>query len=229
MQKHKVLIVEDDPFMGVIIKECFEEREFEAELCDNGEAGFQKFFDWEPDIAIFDVMMPLKDGFTLAEEIRQKDKHTPIIFLTAKSLKEDVLKGFKIGADDYMKKPFSMEELIARVNVFLKRSQANFIADKYKEEFTVGEFVFDFRNRTLTHPTEVKTLTTKEAQLFKLLCLHKGNILNRKDTLNELWTDDGFFQARSMDVYIAKLRKYLKLDPRVQIVNIRGEGFKLVD
>jgi len=173
-------------------------------------------------------MMPKKDGFTLAKEVRMSDKNTPIIFLTAKAMKEDTLQGFKLGADDYMTKPFSMEELLARLQAVLRRSQKEELQNEKVTTFQIRGFVFDSEKQTLTHHDEIQKLTVKESQLLKLLCENMGNSVSRSFALKMVWGDDTYFNARSMDVYITKLRKFLKEEPEIQIVNVHGEGFKLM-
>jgi two-component system, OmpR family, response regulator len=177
---------------------------------------------------ILDVMMPLKDGFTLAQEIRQEDKHTPILFLTAKSMKEDTLEGFKAGADDYMTKPFSMEELLVRMNAILRRSNALPSNDGDVLTYTVGRYNFDYQTQKLTIDGSDIKLTTKENELLYLLCKNKNGVMERSYALKAIWGEDSYFNGRSMDVYIAKLRKHLKEDPTVEILNIHGRGFKLL-
>lgn len=178
------------------------------------------------DICVFDVMMPKKDGFSLARDIRQGNKETPIIFLTAKTLKEDILEGFKLGADDYLTKPFSMEELTLRIEAILRRVRGKKNAER--TTYQVGSFIFDTQKQVLTRGDEQTKLTTKESELLALLCSHANNILQRDFALKTIWIDDNYFNARSMDVYITKLRKHLKADPSVEIINIHGKGYKLI-
>jgi DNA-binding response OmpR family regulator len=227
MSKRKVLIVEDDPFIGMITKECFETRDFDVRLYENGVEGLKAFKEFQPDICIFDVMMPLKDGFTLAEEVRNIDTKTPIIFLTAKSLKEDVIKGFDVGADDYVKKPFSVEELIARVNVILKRTMSGKVSKEEVKVFEIGSYKFDSQYKLLKCGDNEQKLTDKEADILKYLCSHANDLVDRKELLIEVWENDSFFNSRSLDVYITKLRKYLAEDNNVELVTVRGKGFKL--
>lgn len=226
-EKIKVLIVEDDPFIGLITKECFESRDFEVELFENGEEGYKAYKRFSPNICIFDVMMPIKDGFTLAEEIRKEDKETPIIFLTAKSMKEDVMKGFKVGADDYVKKPFSVEELIARVDVILKRINMSTIKEEETSTFNIGNYKFDRDYKLLQIDEKQQKLTDKEADILTYLCKNLNEVVDRSKLLIEVWENDSFFNSRSLDVYITKIRKYLKDDPDVELLTIRGKGFKL--
>ena len=223
----RVLLVEDDENLGTLLCTYMKAKGFNAELYTDGEKGFKAFMRYHYDVCILDVMMPKKDGYSLASSIRNVNSQIPIIFLTAKSLKEDVLKGFSVGADDYIKKPFSMEELMARIEAVLKRT------DKQKQEpsqsvFQIGKFSFDSNTRELTFEDKKTKLTTKEAGLLKLLCNNINDVLERNYALKTIWQDDTYFNARSMDVYITKLRKYLKIDPTIEIINIHGEGYKLL-
>ena len=225
--KIKVLIAEDDPFIGMITKECFETRGFEVYLCDDGNKAFKCYLDHTPNICIFDVMMPLKDGFSLATEIRAIDQNIPILFLTAKSLKEDVVKGFNIGADDYVKKPFSVEELIARVDAILRRSGAGVTEVGQQSVFQIGNLSFDSEFHILKTEKEEIKLTDKESEILAELCRNQNQITDRRSLLLKVWGDDSFFNSRSLDVYISKLRKYLKNDLNIELVTIRSKGFKL--
>ncbi|MDY5969195.1 MAG: response regulator transcription factor [Bacteroidales bacterium] len=222
----KLLIAEDDPNLGTILKAYFTQKGFTVCLAVDGQQAFDIYRSEEVDACVLDVMMPIKDGFTVAKDIRRIDKRVPIIFLTAKSLESDKLKGFDIGADDYITKPFSMEELLARINVALRRS-----FDENKPEnnlFTIGKYTFDYLHQQLTlESEETRRLTSKESELLKLFCQNFNQVVDRNSTLQKIWNDDSYFAARSMDVYITKLRKYLKGDPSVQIVNVHGVGFKL--
>ncbi len=225
----KILLVEDDQNFGVVLRDYLEMHEYDVDLATDGEAGSTAFDQGGYDMCIFDVMMPKKDGFTLAKEIREKDKQTPIIFLTAKTLKEDILDGFRIGADDYITKPFNSEELLLRVQAILKRSLKEDEDDDAKE-FTIGEFDFNFPLRILTHKDgEKEKLSPKEAQLLRLFALNMNEILSRNEALTKIWNEDNYFTARSMDVFVTKLRKYLSLDENLEIVNIHGSGFRLID
>ena len=223
----KVLIAEDDPFIGMITKECFETKGFEVYLCEDGKKAFSCYLEKKPDVCILDVMMPLKDGFTLAKEIRSIDADIPILFLTAKSLKEDVIKGFKIGADDYVKKPFSVEELIARVDAILRRSKIPSNELNHQIVFQIGAFSFDSEFNILKIDKEQIKLTDKESEILAELCRNQNEITDRRSLLIKVWGDDSFFNSRSLDVYITKLRKYLKKDLNVDLVTIRSKGFKL--
>tara|TARA_B100001741_G_scaffold54009_1_gene41892 strand:+ start:665 stop:1381 length:717 start_codon:yes stop_codon:yes gene_type:complete len=223
----KVLIAEDDPFIGMITKECFESKGFEVYLCEDGNKAFSCYLDKKPDICILDVMMPLKDGFTLAKEIRSIDSYIPILFLTAKSLKDDVIKGFKIGADDYVKKPFSVEELIARVGAIIRRSNVSEKDLNQQIVFQIGAFSFDSEFHILKIDKEEIKLTDKESEILAELCRNQNQITNRSSLLLKVWGDDSFFNSRSLDVYMSKLRKYLKKDLNVELVTVRSKGFKL--
>lgn len=227
-KKIKVLLCEDDPNLGSLLKDYLNAKGFETELATDGLEGSKLYKRNTYDFLILDVMMPLKDGFTLAQEIRQEDKHTPILFLTAKSMKEDTLEGFKAGADDYMTKPFSMEELLVRMNAILRRSNALPGNDGDVVSFTVGRYQFDYQTQKLSIDGSDIKLTTKENELLYLLCKNKNGVMERSYALKAIWGEDSYFNGRSMDVYIAKLRKHLKEDPTVEILNIHGRGFKLL-
>lgn len=219
----KILLVEDDPNLGFVIKDNLQHQGYEVTLCTNGEEGSHTFRNGSFDLCILDVMMPKMDGFTLAQAIRDQNKSIPILFVTAKSMLEDKLSGFQSGGDDYIIKPFSMEELKMRIEVFLSRPHKT----EANENFNLGDFIFDTQNLTLTFPGGNKTLTQKEADVLKLLCQNKDRVLKRDEILKRVWGDDDYFLGRSMDVFISKLRKYLKEDERVQIVNYHGVGFRL--
>ena len=222
----KILLCEDDENLGMLLREYLQAKGYSTVLCPDGEQGFKEFTKNKYDIAVLDVMMPKKDGFTLAQDIRQANADLPIIFLTAKTLKEDILEGFKIGADDYITKPFSMEELVFRVEAILRRVRGK----KTKEStlYHIGKFVFDTQKQLLTIGDQQTKLTTKENELLALLCSHANEILQRDFALKTIWIDDNYFNARSMDVYITKLRKHLKDDDQIQIINIHGKGYKLI-
>ena len=227
--KLKILLCEDDENLGMLLREYLQAKGYAATLCPDGEVGYREFLKTKFDICVLDVMMPKKDGFTLAQEIRQANTEIPIIFLTAKTLKEDILEGFKIGADDYITKPFSMEELVFRIEAILRRVRGK----KTKEStmYTIGRFTFDTQKQLLTldnNPEKATKLTTKENELLALLCAHSNEILQRDYALKTIWIDDNYFNARSMDVYITKLRKHLKPDPQIEIINIHGKGYKLI-
>ena len=222
----KILLCEDDDNLGMLLREYLQAKGYSTVLCPDGEQGFKEFTKNKYDIAVLDVMMPKKDGFTLAQDIRQANADLPIIFLTAKTLKEDILEGFKIGADDYITKPFSMEELVFRVEAILRRVRGK----KTKEStlYHIGKFVFDTQKQLLTIGDQQTKLTTKENELLALLCSHANEILQRDFALKTIWIDDNYFNARSMDVYITKLRKHLKDDDQIEIINIHGKGYKLI-
>lgn len=228
----RILLVEDDQNFGDVLKSYLEMHEFEVNLATDGEAGYEAFQDGEYDLCIFDVMMPKKDGFTLAKEVREKDKDTPIVFLTAKTLKEDVLQGFKIGADDYISKPFNSEELLLRVQAILRRSQKAEDEEEDIKLFTIGDYSFNYPLRLLRFQDNEETedkLSPKEAHLLRLFCLRKNDVLTRSEALTKIWNEDNYFTARSMDVFVTKLRKYLAKDDRLEIMNIHGNGFRLID
>ncbi len=227
MKKFKILLAEDEPFLGKIIKESLETRDFEVTWVQNGFKAYSVFRAFHPDICIFDVMMPEKDGFTLTTDIRNINDVVPIIFLTARSLTEDLVKGFELGGNDYIKKPFSMEELIIRVNALLSRSSKHKAAIP-GEISKIGKYLFNTTSQELVLGNDTIKLSHRESSLLKLLVECKNQVLDRKMTLNHLWGEDNFFNARSMDVFITKLRKHLKKDEKIEILNIRGIGYKLV-
>ena len=222
----KILLVEDDPNLGSLLSDYLNAKGHLCVLRINGEEGYKSFVNESFDFVILDVMMPIKDGFSLAKDIRGLDKEIPLLFLTAKSLSEDKLKGFEAGADDYMTKPFSMEELLARINAILRRSSSN--SQELNSEFSIGIFTFNAKIQLLKGGVKEQKLTTKESDLLKLLCKNTNTILERNHALKAVWGDDNYFNGRSMDVYIAKLRKYLKEDATIQIINVHGKGFKLL-
>ncbi len=230
---NRILLVEDDQNFGDVLRSYLEMHEYDVTLATDGEQGLNTYNKGEFDLGIFDVMMPKKDGFTLATEIREKDSTMPIIFLTAKTMKDDVLKGFKIGADDYISKPFNSEELLYRIQAILKRSQAKADPRDDIKEFIVGKYHFNFPLRILTFQAGTEEegkakLSPKEAQLLRMFCVHLNDILPRSEALTKIWGEDNYFTARSMDVFVTKLRKYLKADENIEIVNIHGNGFQLL-
>ena len=227
-KKTNVLLTEDDPNLGMLLRDYLEAKGYRVSLAVNGKKGYELFNQGNFDMCILDVMMPVKDGFTMAEEIRQTDKNIPIIFLTAKTMKEDKQRGFETGADDYITKPFSMDELLMRMNAILRRTQVDVNRPQKQEPIKVGEFMFDFDTQVLSRNGEKRKLTTKENDLLQLLCANRYDILDRNYTLNRIWGDDNYFNSRSMDVYIAKLRKSLSDDPEIELVNVHGKGFKLL-
>ena len=225
-EKLSILLCEDDENLGMLLREYLNAKGYNAELCPDGDAGYKAFLKNKYDLCVLDVMMPKMDGFTLAGEIRKVNTEIPIIFLTAKTLKEDVLEGFKIGADDYLTKPFSMEELTFRIEAILRRVHGK--KNKDTSIYQIGRFTFDTQKQLLTIGDRQTKLTTKESELLSLLCAHANEILQRDFALKSIWIDDNYFNARSMDVYITKLRKHLKEDPDVEIINIHGKGYKLI-
>ena len=222
----RILLCEDDENLGMLLREYLEAKGYKAELCVDGEEGYKSFNNNEYDMCIFDVMMPKMDGFTLAQKIREKDIDTPIIFLTAKNMKDDIRSGFEIGADDYITKPFSMEEVVFRIEAIMRRVKGR--KNKDNTIHQIGKFTFDTQKQILTLGDQQTKLTTKEAELLTLLSNKSNELLQRDYALKSIWIDDNYFNARSMDVYITKLRKHLKGDPNVEILNVHGKGYKLV-
>lgn len=225
-EKIKILLCEDDENLGMLLREFLQAKGFNADLYPDGEKGYKAFLKGKYDICVLDVMMPRKDGFTLAQEIRNVNSEVPIVFLTAKNLKDDILEGFKLGADDYITKPFSMEELVVRIDAILRRVKGK--KDREVTLFKIGKFTFDTQKQVLVSEDSTQKLTTKESELLALLCSHVNDILERNYALKTIWVDDNYFNARSMDVYITKLRKLLKSDPAIEIINIHGKGYKLI-
>jgi two-component system, OmpR family, response regulator len=223
-----LLLAEDDHNLGNLLKNYLDAKGYDTTLCVNGEEAVNAFSKKEFDFCILDIMMPVKDGFTVAREIRAVNRRIPILFLTAKSMQEDKLKGFEAGADDYLTKPFSMEELLLRMHAILRRTDETGKGSAQDSVFRVGSYTFDFNRQQLELDGKERKLTSKEAGLLRLLCLHANDTLSRSEALNEIWHDDSYFNARSMDVYIVKLRKYLKEDPKVELINVHGVGFKLI-
>jgi DNA-binding response OmpR family regulator len=225
--KIKVLLAEDDENLGLLLKEYLIAKGYDTDLFPDGEMAYHGFMRNHYHLCLLDVMMPKKDGFSLAKDIRLVNADIPIIFLTAKNLKEDVIEGFKIGADDYMTKPFSMEELIFRIEAILRRVSSD-VQTTDQTIYQIGRYTFDTRKQLLSIDDEEVKLTTKEAELLRLLATNANKILERNYALKAIWIDDNYFNARSMDVYITKLRKHLKEDPTVEILNIHGKGYKLI-
>lgn len=223
--KPYILLAEDDKNLSQLLEEYLSVKGFRVKLCADGEQALDAFGRGEFDLCILDIMMPKMDGFTLAREIKRLDKTMPIIFLTAKSMKEDKLEGFEIGADDYLTKPFNMDELLARVNAVLRRSRKD---EKAVEVYQFGKFTFDYNTQVLSINNEKSKLTTKESDLLRMLAQKPNQVLEREIALKRIWGNDSYFTARSMDVFITKLRKYLKPDPKVQIMNVHGSGYKLL-
>jgi two-component system, OmpR family, response regulator TrcR len=225
MSKINVILAEDELALGTIIQESLESRDFKVRLCGDGQKAWESYQQQKPDVLVLDVMMPKKDGFSLAAEVRKTDPYTPIIFLTSKSQTEDVVKGFGLGANDYIRKPFSMEELIVRIKAHLdkiriRQSQSDWIA--------LGKYEFHATRQLLKLAESEQPLTSRESQLLQILLENANDITDRTKILNQIWGSDDFFNARSMDVFITKLRKKLQDDPTIQILNVRGYGFKLV-
>lgn len=225
-EKLRILLCEDDENLGMLLREYLQAKGYSAELCPDGEAGYKAFLKNKFDMCVLDINMPKKDGLTLAEDIRAVNADVPIIFLTAKTLKEDILDGFKHGADDYITKPFSMEELVFRIEAILRRVRGK--KSKESNIYQIGRFTFDTQKQILSIDDKQTKLTTKESELLGLLCAHANEILQRDFALKTIWIDDNYFNARSMDVYITKLRKHLRADENIEIINIHGKGYKLI-
>lgn len=224
--KQRILLCEDEESLGMLLREYLQAKGYDAELYLDGEAGYRAFMKGHYDMCLFDVMMPKMDGFTLAKEIRLVNQEVPIIFLTAKNLKDDILDGFKVGADDYLTKPFSMDELVFRMEAILRRVKGK--AKKAQTVYQLGLYTFDTQRQLLTMGDVNTKLTTKESELLALLCVHGNQVLERELALKTIWIDDNYFNARSMDVYITKLRKHLKGDERIEINNVHGKGYRLI-
>ncbi len=230
MENKKILLVEDDPNFGSVLKDYLSLNDYDVTLAKDGVEGLIMFKNSNFNLCILDVMMPRKDGFTLAEDIRAKDKEIPIIFLTAKVMKEDVLKGYQVGADDYLNKPFDSEVLLHKIKAILSRKQGVISQEKEQFEFEIGKFKFNSKLRHLSYQgEEPQKLSPKESKLLKLLAIHKNDLMSRELALTKIWREENYFTSRSMDVYIAKLRKYLKQDENVELLNIHGEGFRLIE
>ncbi len=227
MKRVSILLAEDDPNLGQLLKNYLSVKEYETVLVTDGAQALKLFRKDKFNLCLLDVMMPEMDGFTLAREIRAIDPNIPVIFLTAKNLKQDVIEGFKSGADDYLTKPFSMEELVYRIEAILRRSSRR-ENEAPMDQYTVGGFTFDVTKQLLTFQGQSQKLTTKESELLELLCRNRNQVLERNFALKSIWIDDNYFNARSMDVYITKLRKYLSKDGKVEILNIHGKGYKLL-
>ncbi len=225
-EKVKILLCEDDENLGMLLREYLITKGYDVDLQPDGEAGYKAFSRNKYEFCVLDVMMPKKDGFALAADIRSMNPEVPIVFLTAKSMKEDILQGFKLGADDYLSKPFSMEELLYRIESILRRVKGKRAKDVVT--YQIGKFLFDAQKQLLVFEGEPKKLTTKESELLNLLAANANSILERNFALKTIWVDDNYFNARSMDVYITKLRKLLKDDQDVAIINIHGKGYKLI-
>ncbi len=224
----RVLLAEDDRNLGTILKAYLEAKGFPTTLCVNGDEAYNNFLKSEFDFCIFDVMMPVKDGFTLAKDIRKTNRKIPILFLTAKSLQDDKLTGFQVGADDYITKPFSMEELLVRMKAILRRTEPAMKPEHENKVFKLGRYTFELNRQILRFDDEEQKLTSKESMLLLILCENENEVVDRSIALKKVWDDDSYFNARSMDVYVAKLRKFLKKEETVQIINVHGIGFRLV-
>ncbi|NNC86274.1 MAG: response regulator transcription factor [Bacteroidia bacterium] len=227
--KRKILLAEDDRNFGAVLKDFLELNDYKVTLCEDGNAALAAFNTKTFDICILDVMMPGKDGFTLAKEIQESNKKIPYIFLTAKSLKDDMLHGFKLGADDYLTKPFDSEVLLAKITAIINRKESLLVDENEPDEFTIGKYNFDYKLRELSHNGAKNLLSPKESDLLKLLAMKKNDVLDRDYALRRIWKESNYFTTRSMDVYVAKIRKYLKEDPALEIVNIHGKGFRLIE
>jgi len=225
--RQNILLLEDDPNLGIVIQENLQMRGYDVTLCTDGEAGKKAYGRQPYDLCLVDVMMPKKDGFTFAREVRRIDEKTPIVFLTAKAMKEDRIEGFTIGGDDYVTKPFSMEELILRIQAVLKRTTGAGTAARQENSYALGKYAFDVVARTLSSGDRSQRLTTKEADLLALLCQYRNDVLPREIALKRIWGDDSYFNSRSMDVFLSKLRNYLKDDDRLEILTVHGKGVKL--
>jgi DNA-binding response OmpR family regulator len=223
----KILLAEDDSNLGVLLRTYLAAKNYDTILAMNGKSALKAFSSETFDLCILDIMMPEMDGLVLAKSIRNINPSIPVIFLTAKNQKEDIIEGFKTGADDYITKPFSMEELLYRIEAILRRITSK-ETSKIEDVYRIGVYSFDHKRQLLTHGDQTTSLTTKESELLKLLCRHKNEILERNYALRSIWIDDNYFNARSMDVYITRLRKYLKKDPSVKILNIHGRGYRLI-
>lgn len=226
----KILLVEDDPNLGLLLQDYLQLKgNFEVVLCTDGEEGLKAFGKQSFDLCILDVMMPKKDGFTLGKEIRKTNQQVPIIFATAKSMMEDKASAYDLGGDDYITKPFRIEELLLRINALLKRvSVAQSSKEEEPKQFEIGSYTFDYTTQIIHFEGQQQKLSTKEAELLRLLCLKKNSVLTREEALIHIWHDDNYFNGRSMDVFLSKLRKYLREDPKVEIINVHGKGYKLV-
>lgn len=231
MEEHtaKILLAEDDSNLGLVLKNYLELNDYQVELCRDGILALAAFRRDKFDLCLLDIMMPNMDGFTLAEEIRDVDPEIPLFFISARSMKDDIIQGYKLGADDYITKPFDSELLLLKIKAILKRNQELNHKENEQVEFDLGGFHFNARLRTLSEGDKVQTLSPKENELLRMLCENKNDLLPREQALKKIWGSDTYFNGRSMDVYIAKLRKYLRSDPQVEIVNIHGNGFRLVE
>jgi len=224
-EKTKILLVEDDVNLGSLLKQYLNAKGYQTDLATDGKKGFDLFMKDQFHLCLLDVMIPEKDGFSLAEDIRKVNAQVPIIFLTAKNMKEDVIEGFRLGGDDYMTKPFNMEELVSRIEAVLRRSSKKPVD---LQMFNLGRFIFDVLRQQLILGEKIIKLTTKESELLRLLCMNANQVLDRTFALKAIWLDDSYFNARSMDVYITKLRKHLSEEQGIEIINVHGKGYKLL-
>lgn len=226
MTKTRILYVEDEIFLAKIVSDTLQARGYEVLLEYTGEHVVERFEREHPDVCVLDVMLPKKDGFTIADEIRERDRQVPILFLTAKSEIADVVNGFRIGGNDYLRKPFSMEELIVRIENVLRQPAAP--VQETPEQHSLGAYTFNPRRQLLLHPEEERKLSYRENELLKILYENRDRVVERKDILNLLWGSDSFFNSRNLDVYITKIRGYIKLDPSIEIITIKGVGYRFV-
>lgn len=227
----KILLVEDDPNLGLLLQDYLQLKgKFDVTLCTDGDEGLRTFNKQNFDLCILDVMMPKKDGFTLGKDIRKVNSHIPIIFATAKTMLEDKSAAYDLGGDDYITKPFRIEELLLRINAMFKRvaNRGTQAEEEAETQFSIGKYIFDYTTQIISAGEENQKLSTKEAELLRLLCLKKNTVLTREEALLSIWHDDNYFNGRSMDVFLSKLRKYLKGDPNVEIINVHGKGYKLL-
>jgi len=228
----KILLAEDDPNLGMLLQDYLQLKgKFEVVLCQDGDEALRAFTKEHFDVCIFDVMMPKKDGFTLGKDIRKINPNVPIIFATAKAMIEDKSEAYNLGGDDYITKPFRIEELLLRINALLKRTSGSEKGDAGDQpsKFSIGNYNFDYTTQTISIGQDQQKVSTKEAELLRLLCLKKNEVLTREEALISIWHDDNYFNGRSMDVFLSKLRKYLKQDPKVEIINVHGKGYKLLE
>lgn len=227
-EKLHVLLVEDDPNMGELVKDALEDNEFQVTLCTDGKEGLSTFIKGNFNICVLDVMMPHMDGFTLAQRIKKLSPETPFMFLTAKGDMQDKMEGYEIGADDYLTKPFSIKELVMRINVIARRLHGNLATTSENSQFDLGQLHFDYAKRELGHSDDMHRISSKEAELLKLFCVNANKVVRREFLLRNVWGDDDYFSSKSMDVYISRLRKLLKSEPEVQIINIHGTGYRFL-
>ena len=229
MGRVKILLVEDEPSLALLVKENLEANAYEVFHAKNGDEALERFFFVKPHLVLLDVMMPKLNGFKVAQTIRNTDRTTPILFITAKVQTKDLIKGFESGGNDYIRKPFSIEELLIRIKVMLNDNRLlERPKESGKEQFEIGKYTFNSKKRWLFFDGQITQLTSREAELLKMFCENENQLLSKKSILNNLWGDDGFFNSRSLDVFISRLRKYLKNDPSLAIVNLRGKGYKFL-